>query len=171
MDLDLKAIRALASQTRIKILRQLLQEAATSSNLSNATGVAPDQLVMHLETLKNAGLVDTQATEDQLGHAYVPTEKARAIVSGQERKVRFSMGTATLSSLFGAVMIGSQFLRTTSTNKMQSALESTKPGATPPPDTGMDLLQLDPLLVGGILLILLAVPAILYSHTLRKLAP
>jgi DNA-binding transcriptional ArsR family regulator len=57
MDLDFRAIKALSSRTRIKILRELLREEATAERLKQSVDSAPDQVVMtsrHCRTLTSS---------------------------------------------------------------------------------------------------------------------
>lgn len=111
MELDFRSIRALASQARVNILRELLNDNATTDELSESTGIPADQLMLHLETLRNADLIDVETEEESLDESYQPTEKARAIVDGRERKVRFSLAAATLGTIMGVSLIGEQLLR------------------------------------------------------------
>lgn len=175
MDLDFRSVKALASRTRVRILRELLRrESATTAALRDTVDVAQDQLMMHLETLRNAGLVDAQPADSGMGHEYLPTEKAQAIVKGEERKVTFSMGTATLSAVFGTVLLGAQLPMFSRRTAMRAESElgenSGNPGVTTGPETGDALLHLDPLLVAGVVLIVLAAAAFLYGHRIKQLA-
>lgn len=65
-DLD-KAFKALGSETRRKILRLLSQDPSYPYELSKILGLTPRGVVKHLELLQEAGLVQREAGESDLG--------------------------------------------------------------------------------------------------------
>jgi len=174
MDLDFRAIKALSSRTRIKILRELLREEATAERLKQSVDSAPDQVVMHLETLQNADLIDARAADDGFSQVYEPTEKARAIVSGQERKFRFSMGTSAIASIGGAAMVGWKFLRTKKQPYRPSMAETNGLAVDAANQSAQDaangLVQFDPILAGGVLLFAVAAGIFLYGRIIKQLS-
>jgi DNA-binding transcriptional ArsR family regulator len=57
MEIDKKIINALNSETRVKILKALLQRRKMPSELSKELNLAGSTVVEHLKTLEEAGLV------------------------------------------------------------------------------------------------------------------
>ncbi len=62
MEIDKKIINALNSETRIKILKALLQRRKMPSELSRELGIAPSTVVGHLTILEEANLVFRKET-------------------------------------------------------------------------------------------------------------
>lgn len=107
MELDYTAIKALSSPTRIKILHKLLEKRATPTQLSEKTGKSKSTVSSHLSILEDAGLVEKDKREGRRRVTYTPTRKAKAIVEGRERTVRFSVASSVLSVVIGLTMLGS----------------------------------------------------------------
>lgn len=115
MELDYAVIKALSSPTRIKILHRVREKPATPTQLSEAIGKSKSTIVSHLATLEEAGLVEKDKEEGRRRVTYAPTRKARAIVEGRERTVKFSVASSVLSTVLGIGLIGSRFLPAQST--------------------------------------------------------
>jgi len=62
MQIDKKIIKALGSETRIKILKALLERRKMPSELSNELSLAGSTVVEHLKILEEAGLVSKKET-------------------------------------------------------------------------------------------------------------
>lgn len=172
MELDLRTVKALASQTRIKLLRELRQEAATAEELGQRLGIEAEQVMMQLETLKAADLVD--ARSDQLGAAYTLTDKAEDIVHGRERSVQFSLSTATLSTVLGATVIGYPVLSRqqmmSATMESQQAAPDTTPSTPEAAETASWISGVDPVYLAlGLVLLLFAAGLFFYGHRVRQL--
>lgn len=110
MELDFRSIKALSSRSRIHILQELLREGATPSQLSDKVGANTSNIVMHLETLSNAGLVEEQEMDQGFGTVYVPTDKARTIVDNGESQVKFSVGSSMMAGLAGLALGVTRFV-------------------------------------------------------------
>ncbi len=106
MELDYVAIKALSAPTRIKILHRLLEKEATPTVLSDELGKSKSTIASHLAILEDAGLVEKDKREGRRRVTYAPTRKAKAIVEGRERTVKFSVASSVLSVVAGLGMLG-----------------------------------------------------------------
>lgn len=106
MELDFKTVKALSSPTRIEILRNTLQGETTTTQLSDELGKSKSTVSSHLQTLSNAGLLDKDQKEGRKRVTYAPTGKAKAIVEGRERNVKFSIATGFLFAIAGTAATG-----------------------------------------------------------------
>lgn len=105
MELDFKSIKALSSPTRLKILRKVLEDEATTTQLSDEIGKSKSTVSSHLKELTEAGLLEKDKKEGRRRVVYKPTRKADAIVQGKERKVKFSVASSVLSAAGGTFLI------------------------------------------------------------------
>lgn len=106
MELDFKAVKALSSPTRVRILRQVLKKDSTPTQLSNDLDRSKSTISSHLTKLHSAGLIEKDKEDGRKRVVYSPTEKAEAIVSGKERKVKFSIASSALSLFAGVAVVG-----------------------------------------------------------------
>lgn len=106
MDLDFKTVRALSSPTRIRILDQVLEREATPTSLADDLDMSKSTISSHLDTLMDAKLVEKDAEEGRRRVVYNPTDRARDIVNGREKKVRFSLTSSIVSGIAGAALLG-----------------------------------------------------------------
>lgn len=109
MELDFETIQALSSPTRVKILHEILDKGATPTYLSKELEKSKSTISSHLSTLADAGLVEREAKAGRRRVTYRPTKKAKAIVEGRERTVRFSIASSLLTSFAGAAVLGQQY--------------------------------------------------------------
>ncbi|MFB6204552.1 MAG: ArsR/SmtB family transcription factor [Candidatus Nanohaloarchaea archaeon] len=105
MELDFDSVRALSSPTRIQILREVLDQEATTTDLSRELEKSKSTISSHLKTLKSAGLIEKDKKDGRKRVIYRPTRKAEAIVKGKERKVKFSVASTVFTGLLGAVSV------------------------------------------------------------------
>ena len=106
MELDFKTVKALSSPTRIEILRSALDGETTTTQISDELGKSKSTVSNHLQTLSDAGLLDKDEVEGRKRVSYVPTGKAKAIVEGRERNVKFSIATGFLFAIVGTAAAG-----------------------------------------------------------------
>lgn len=99
MDLDFKSVKALASPTRIEILNMVLDEEATTTKLSNELDKSKSTVSSHLKVLTESGLLEKDQEDGRRRVIYRPTTKAKAIIRGKERKVKFSVVSSALTTL------------------------------------------------------------------------
>ena len=108
MELDFDTIKALSSPTRIRILREVLDQPLTPTQTSKRLGKSKSTVSSHLSKLWEAGLVERDKEEGRKRVVYTPTSKAKAIIRGSRRKVEFSIVSSALTSAAGIVMAMSQ---------------------------------------------------------------
>lgn len=101
MELDFKTVKALSSPTRIKIINCILEKERTPTNISNEIGKTKSTVSNHIDKLLESELVVKDEEEGRKRVVYQPTNKARNIVKGKEKKVRFTLASSALSLLGG----------------------------------------------------------------------
>jgi DNA-binding transcriptional ArsR family regulator len=103
--LDKTAFKALASETRVALLKKLGSRRATPSELAQSLGVTPQAASEHLAQLEKAGLAKRDARPEDEGRKWVYyslTDKGRALVSPSEkRKIWVLLGTGALALALG----------------------------------------------------------------------
>lgn len=178
MELDFKAVKALSSPTRVKILHQVLEKDATPTQLSDKLDKSKSTISSHLTKLHKAGLVEKDEVEGRKRVSYSPTRKAKAIVEGKERRVRFTIASSALSMMVGLIAIGtgtrekvfnSQSASQDSMNTMALAQESADTAAREAPSTLINLSP-DILLFVGVGLLSFSAAGVLYAVTISKLS-
>jgi DNA-binding transcriptional ArsR family regulator len=97
--IDRKAIKSLASDTRVSILKRLTERKKMPSELSREIGIAPSTVVEHLGALESAGLVRKEKTQRKWIY-YELTEKGENIF---RPKIPFQI---ILSLAIGLVITG-----------------------------------------------------------------
>ena len=105
MDLDFKSVKALASPTRLEILNKVLDEEATTTKLSDELDKSKSTVSNHLKVLTESGLLEKDQEDGRRRVIYRPTSKARAIVEGKERKVKFSVVSSALTAVGGIFLL------------------------------------------------------------------
>lgn len=181
MELDFDSIKALSSPTRIKILNALLEKDATPTQLSNELEKSKSTVASHLSVLTAADLVEKDAEEGRRRVTYAPTQKAKAIVEGRERTVKFSIASSVLTSIAGIGVISSRFLPSTqgsAGNKLQGGKADSmtaltaeaQPKADAAAHASESLLNADAgFLVLGSILVLLGLGLMYYGVQLQRL--
>lgn len=124
MRIDFNTVRALSSPTRIKILDQVMEGESTPTTLSNDLDKSKSTVSSHLDKLVEAGLVEKDSEDGRKRVVYQPTDKAEAIVSGREKKVKFSITSSALSLIGAAAVFGHEML------SLNSASYSTQDSVT-----------------------------------------
>ncbi|MFB6207818.1 MAG: ArsR/SmtB family transcription factor [Candidatus Nanohaloarchaea archaeon] len=164
MELDFDSVRALSSPTRIQILREVLKQEATTTDLSRELEKSKSTISSHLETLRAAGLLEKDAEEGRKRVIYRPTRKAEAIVKGKERKVKFSVASTVFAAAAGLTSI----LKWNAPKKefqQSAAMVADASGATA--STGSEPGTV--FLVAGIGFLSIAVLSLLYGIVMREL--
>ena len=126
MELDFKSIRALSSPTRLKILRKVLENDSTTTQLSDELDKSKSTISSHLKDLTEAGLLDKDKKEGRRRVVYSPTRKAEAIVKGKERKVKFSVASSVFSAVGGTFLIWKDLTQKAADKASSSAPEAGK---------------------------------------------
>lgn len=172
MKLDFKTVRALSSPTRIRILDEVMKGESTPTTLSSDLDRTKSTVSSHLEKLIDAGLVEKDSEEGRKRVVYMPTQKAEAIVSGREKKVKFSITSSALS-LAGAAAVmnyqeiipgGASYTSGESVNTMaiQSADAATEAASSP------ELLDPSIIKFTGIGLLMLSAGFFLYGLVMSR---
>ena len=83
--LDSSSFKALASETRVLILKELDKKRSTASEISKVLGISVQASSEHLENLRIAGLVE-RADEGRKWVYFTLTEKGRMVLHPEEGK-------------------------------------------------------------------------------------
>jgi DNA-binding transcriptional ArsR family regulator len=181
--MDKKVFEALASDTRIAILKELDARQRTVTELANSLGMAKSSVHEHLAKMVEVGLIEKEDSRRKWTY-YRVTRKGRSILHPHEMtKILVLLGSSILAFLGGA----SQVLKSLWTGEkamMQKAPPSTLseeqlPVPKPvPPESGEEVLReagaaytREPLIL-GILLIVAALLLGYYAYRIwRKSRP
>ncbi|MEM5804250.1 MAG: winged helix-turn-helix domain-containing protein [Candidatus Aenigmatarchaeota archaeon] len=82
MDIDKRTIKVLSSDTRVDILKSLIERRKMPSELSKEMGMAASTIVEHLRQLESAGLVEKRRTGRKWIY-YELTRQGRSLVKPQ----------------------------------------------------------------------------------------
>lgn len=173
MELDFKAIQALSSPTRIRILREVLDSEATPTGLSRELDKSKSTISSHLDTLVSAGLVEKDSKEGRKRVIYRPTSKAEAIVMEKERKVKFSLVSTAFTLVLGVSSLWysrEQFMPSFQSKTAQDAVmlsQEAAANATTAPSRGVDISP-ELLLFAGIGFLSLSALTFLYGLVMRE---
>jgi len=96
--IDAETLKALAVGTRLRILRILLENERTLSELAEELGITPAAATEHLGLMQRAGLVSKEDTKRKWKY-YSLTEKGREIVKPGEKKILFAFAVVLLSAI------------------------------------------------------------------------
>jgi DNA-binding transcriptional ArsR family regulator len=100
--LDKTAFKALASETRVDILKKLGSRRATPSEIAGALGVSAQAVSEHLAQLEKAGLVRRE-DEGRKWVYYALTEKGKALLNPEDQRriwVLLSTGALAIVAAF-----------------------------------------------------------------------
>jgi len=171
MDLDFKSVKALASPTRIKILNHLLEKEATTTDIADELDKSKSTISDHLSVLTDSNLIDKDEKEGRRRVIYRPTDSAKAIVEGRERKVKFSIASSAITGFLGLFMVSNTLqssmerARSDSSAMMMQSTEATTNTAQASQITNIEMVLV--VLGGG--LIVTALMLALYTYILKKL--
>lgn len=105
MEIDFQAIKALSSPTRVTLLKELVDNPSTTTDLSDNLDMSKSTVSDHLTRLHEAGLVEKEDKEGRRRVMYKPTRRARHIIKGSRRKMQFSLTAATAFLIGGFISI------------------------------------------------------------------
>ncbi len=100
--LDRESFKALASEVRVEVLKQLESKRMTVTDLSNAMNLAKPTLLEHLDRLVSADLV-TKMDEGRKWIYYELTKRGRGILHPHQVKIMISLAISFL--LVGAGIV------------------------------------------------------------------
>lgn len=131
--LDLASFRALASETRIAILRALSEHQMTLTDLAERLQISKPGVMKHLELLQEAGLVLREDAERKWIYYRLTTKGAR-ILDPERTRIALALGLSIGVTAVGAV----------ATALFASSLTS---GGSPAPTLAIDAVGVLPLVV------------------------
>jgi len=106
--IDRDVFAALASDTRIKILKQLDERRKTLSEMSRAIGCNKSAIHKHLSKLVENGLIEKEETDHKWIY-YSLTGKGRSILHPEKFKITLLLSSAVVS-IAGAIISAYMFL-------------------------------------------------------------
>ena len=162
MDLDFETIRALSSPTRIKILSGTMDSEATTTSLSKDIGKSKSTVSSHLNKLVDSGLLEKEEVEGRKRVVYTPTKKARVILKGKQKEVRFSVASSAVTGLAGIGLLSYSRKVVEKTESPGLMMETAR-------NTTKETVYSEPFLLAGIFFMTVAVTSLIYGLFLRKL--
>lgn len=106
--LDMKSFKALASETRVSILKSLKRRRKMLTELSKELRMSPSTVKEHLESLSGAGLV-VQVDDGHKWKYYELTRDGREILNPNETRIWVLLGLSGLA----LIVTGWDLMRTT----------------------------------------------------------
>ncbi|MEE9406195.1 MAG: winged helix-turn-helix domain-containing protein [Candidatus Aenigmarchaeota archaeon] len=106
--LDKSAFRALASDTRVSMLKLLLKRRMTLSELSKKLGMSVSTIKEHLESLVSADLIK-QIDDGHKWKYYELTKAGREVVQPSDRRIMVLLAISAVAALFGMNGLISKF--------------------------------------------------------------
>jgi len=107
--LDRESFKALASEVRVEILKQLEARRMTVTDLSHAMSLAKPTLLEHLDRLVTAGLVN-KVDEGRKWIYYDLTKRGRNILRPHQVKIMISLALSVLLFSAGIVAVLAAFV-------------------------------------------------------------
>jgi DNA-binding transcriptional ArsR family regulator len=117
--LDKDVFKALASETRISILKSLSRRRKTLTELSKELGMSFSTIKEHLDSLVAVGLIE-QKDEGYKWKYYELTSKGKAILHPEDKRIWILIGI----SIIGAIFFSFEILRYYTSNFFASNLAS-----------------------------------------------
>jgi len=127
VNLDINAFKALASETRLNILKVLDGKAMGLNEISNATNLNKATLHEHLNKLNEAGLVKRKEREGHKWVYYELTWKGSCLLHPDNTKIVI-LFSATILSLFAGIVQVALFFKSTIANDMSKSILSREDG-------------------------------------------
>ncbi len=170
VELNKTAFKALASDTRIDILKKLCERRKTVSELSREVGIEKSAILKHLEKLASAELVNRVENANEFVYYEVTIKGMGVIYRNEKVKVVIVLASSLLAFAGGAVEIlkGIKILPRPKI-PVGTPAPTTKPPppvTTTPPDVSLTPSLLSAELVAGAILILVAL--ILSYYAFRR---
>ncbi|MEK6851491.1 MAG: winged helix-turn-helix domain-containing protein [Candidatus Thermoplasmatota archaeon] len=107
--LDRESFKALASEVRVEILKQLEARRMTVTDLSHAMSLSKPTLLEHLDRLVTAGLVN-KVDEGRKWIYYDLTKRGRSILHPHQVKIMISLALSVLLFSAGIVAVLAAFV-------------------------------------------------------------
>ena len=119
--LDKDTFRALAVDSRVSILRLLLERKFTASEIASELGMSNSTIKEHLDVLAGANLI-RQDSEKRKWKYYSLTWKGKRFIQPKEIKVLVTFCLSTLGAIASAAMFIRDYLQSAGAEIMDSAM-------------------------------------------------
>jgi DNA-binding transcriptional ArsR family regulator len=166
MEMDFETVKALASPTRVNILKQTMKGEPTPTEISEKVGKTKSTVASHLEQLEAAGLVEKDEEEGRRRVIYRATDKTEAIVHGRSRKVKFSILSTVSTAFIGLVLI---FEGVDLSNVDQTASYTAAEAAGNTAAAPKSLIPNTAMIAGGVIFLVISAAILYYGKTISKL--
>ena len=108
--LDKETFKALASETRVDVLKVLGQRRHMQSEIAASLSLSVPTIKEHLDALEKAGLVERHE-EGRKWKYYSLTKKGKGVLNPEEMKIWIVLGTFILSVVGGIATIAKIFVQ------------------------------------------------------------
>ena len=108
--LDKETFKALASGTRVDVLKLLNQRRHMQSEIASSLNLSVPTVKEHLDALEKAGLVERHE-EGRKWKYYSLTKKGKGVLNPEEMKIWIVLGTFIISVVGGIVTIAKIFMQ------------------------------------------------------------
>ena len=122
--IDRDVLKALAVDTRMNILKELMKGSRTPSDLSKVLSKSDATIVEHLEALIKVGLVKKIEQHGRKWIFYTLTDKGEDILTKKARRLVIILSLSVISVTGGFVLSAWQLLQKQGAPQMKSASES-----------------------------------------------
>ena len=107
--LDKEVFKALAGETRVQVLKALIERRKTQSELAKELNLAAPTIKDHVEILRHAGLV--REMDDGHKWKYIElTVKGKSLLQPQDKRILVLLGTSLLGIVVSGFVIYSKWL-------------------------------------------------------------
>lgn len=103
--MDKKVFEALASDTRIAILKELDERQKTVTELSDSLGMAKSSVHEHLSKMMEGGLIEKEESERKWTYYRLTRKGQKILHPGETTKILVLVGSSILSFLAGVAQI------------------------------------------------------------------
>jgi DNA-binding transcriptional ArsR family regulator len=145
----------------------ILQGDYSPTEISGEIGRSKSTVSSHLENLQEAELVEKDKEDGRRRVLYSSTRKAKTIVQGKERKVKFSIASSAITGLTGIGLIASEKMSFSEpSNKVgtMGAMEATRDAS----ETSVSWLP-ESVMYIGIFLIIVSLGLLCYGVAMKRL--
>ena len=105
--LDRETFKALAADTRVNILKELMERRKTLSELSRCLCMSVSAVKEHLEVLCSSGLI-IQRDEGHKWKYYELTEKGKCVLQPQRKSIWVALGLSSVALVGSVLSLGSK---------------------------------------------------------------
>jgi len=124
ISLDRKSFEALASESRVSILKALDENQKTVTDLSSELSMAKSTIFEHLTKMVDAGLIEKKESKNKWVY-YRLTDKGRAILHPREKTKFFIVLASAIITLTGGVFGITKYLLGEKASALRKGVEET----------------------------------------------